>query len=59
MKNFAMIRYTGDEVTISGLVQAWILGWADLARGLLRVMSLGLLDTDAKLWLKLRSGFYE
>ena len=54
-----MVRYTGNEMTVGALARAWCLGWTDLIRGLLRVCSFGLLDTDAKLWLKVRTGIYE
>lgn len=52
-----MIRYTGDEMTVSGVALAWVFGWADLLRGFIRVISFGLLDSDLKLWLKTRLRF--
>ena len=50
MKDFQLVRYSGDEHTATGMLALWCLGWFDLLRGVIRVGSFGTLDTDAKLW---------
>lgn len=55
MKDFQLVRYCGDGSAAPAMLRLWCLGWLDMLRGFIRVVSLGALDSDAKIWFLART----